>query len=102
MADRKPALNLEGLSNGTTISSRRDFGFSGWEGAFPVDAEHLVDAILFVVGLAEFADVDDASVGERESGCDEVVGAEQGGGSFASRECRNGPPSVCLPSASPM
>ncbi len=47
------------------------------EGAFPVDAEHLVDAFLFLFGLAEFADVDDASVGERESGGYEALGAEQ-------------------------
>ena len=32
---------------------------------------------LFVVGLAGFTDVDRAAVGERESGGDEAVGAEQ-------------------------
>ena len=37
----------------------------------------MVDAFLFVVGLAGFADVDDASVGERESGGGEAVRAEQ-------------------------
>ena len=37
----------------------------------------MVDAFLFVVGLAGLADVDRASVGERESGGDEAVGAEQ-------------------------
>ena len=37
----------------------------------------MVDAFLFVVGLAGFADVDRAAVGEREPGGDEAVGAEQ-------------------------
>ena len=46
------------------------------EGGFPVDAEHLVDAFLLVVGLAGFADVDGASIGERELGGDEAVCAE--------------------------
>jgi hypothetical protein len=32
---------------------------------------------LFIVGLAGLADVDRASVGERESGGDEAVGAKQ-------------------------
>jgi hypothetical protein len=54
-----------------------EFRFSGWEGGFPVDAEHLVDAFLFVVGLAGLADVNRAPAGERESGGDEAVGAEQ-------------------------
>ena len=37
----------------------------------------MVDAFLLVVGLAGLADVDRASVGERKSGGDEAVGAEQ-------------------------
>ena len=37
----------------------------------------MVDAFLLVVGLAGLADVDRAAVGERESGGDEAVGAEQ-------------------------
>ena len=46
---------------GTTISSRWDFGFSGWEGGFPVDAGLLVDA-FFVLGLVGFADVQGVSL----------------------------------------
>ena len=45
-------IKPEGLSIGTTISSRRDFSFLGWEGGFAVDAEHLVDAFFFVFGIA--------------------------------------------------
>ncbi len=52
-----------GLSKGATISSRRDFCFLGCEGGFPIDASHLVEAFLLVVGL--------------ESGGNEAVGAEQ-------------------------
>ncbi len=37
----------------------------------------MVDAFLFVVGLAGLADVDRASVGGREPGSGEAVGAEQ-------------------------
>ena len=54
-----------------------DFSFSGWEGSFPVAAEQAVDAFLFIVGLAGFADVDGAPIGGREPGGDEAVGAEQ-------------------------
>ena len=37
----------------------------------------MIDALLFVIGLAGFADVDRAAVGEREPGGDEAVRAEQ-------------------------
>jgi len=52
-------------SKGTPISSGWYFGFSSWEGRFRVDAEHLVDAFLFVVGLTGFADVDRLVTGNR-------------------------------------
>ena len=74
-----------GLSKGPTISSGR-------KGGFPLDAEHLVDAFLLVVGLAGLADVDRASVGERESGGNEAVAAKQAAYRFE-------PQGTCRPSA---
>jgi hypothetical protein len=72
-----PTKSRSLLTLGGSSASGWDFGFLGREGGFPVDDVLLADVLLFLVGLAGLADVDRMAVGERESGANEAVGAEQ-------------------------